>query len=524
LEDLISAPKLPPVVSIRSDDEGFYNIVPDNRQIVYEITRHVIEACGSNDIGFVTGRDDLKDSLERRAGFEDAMKEAGFEIREDMIFHGNYWVDQGPQMADFFIRGDGTVPRAIICSNDYMGVALMDELTKRGFRIPEDVMLSGVDNTYPSYSHIPSLTTSEIPADTLARTAVECLEKIDRGETVDIYINVPGKLIIRESTGGTFERDLYDAFASLDILQKTYYDKALAFVTLTSDFEDALSYSDAIKLALERLSDMKLFRKCYLCRYRENDREVIGIYEKGECTVTDIGFDASLLLPRKYEAKDHGVRIFLPVFYKNEVHGYAILELDPDAEGFFDERLEFLLMVFGQTLTRLHLYEKVFEAQDVMELYVRDSLTGLYNRRGFENTVSAMFRDSDPDTLKIAVASIDMDDLKIINDRFGHAAGDEAIKAMARCINDSLSGNEFAARMGGDEFEAVLILDGPGRIGQFIRSLRTAVKEVGIIPGTECNLSASIGTCEVPDWNSLMESMNKADKAMYIEKKIKKPK
>ena len=81
LENLTSASDLPPVVSVRAEESGFYSVVPDNRQIMYEISKYVIGKVKSNDIGFVTGRDDLQDSLERLAGFEDAMEEAGYTIR-----------------------------------------------------------------------------------------------------------------------------------------------------------------------------------------------------------------------------------------------------------------------------------------------------------------------------------------------------------------------------------------------------------------------------------------------------------
>ena len=110
----------------------------------------------------------------------------------------------------------------------------------------------------------------------------------------------------------------------------------------------------------------------------------------------------------------------------------------------------------------------------------------------------------------------------MINDNYGHAAGDNAIKCIAECIEKSLNENEFVARMGGDEFEAVLILDNPGRIGQFIRTIRGNIKEANQHIDDGYGLSASIGTCEVADWNSLMEAMNKADKIMYVEKKTKK--
>ena len=206
------------------------------------------------------------------------------------------------------------------------------------------------------------------------------------------------------------------------------------------------------------------------------------------------------------------------------MYGYCVLELelDPDTDSFLDEKLEFLILQFGQTLNRLSLYQKLGEANNVMELYIRDALTGLYNRRGFEKNISAMLKKRSTEEPVIAVASIDMDRLKYVNDTFGHSAGDTAIKAIGECISTSLTDGEFVARMGGDEFVAVLILSDPGRIGHFIRSVRKAIDNANQELNAGYTLSASIGISEVPDWNSLMESMNKADDAMYIEKKIKK--
>ena len=115
-----------------------------------------------------------------------------------------------------------------------------------------------------------------------------------------------------------------------------------------------------------------------------------------------------------------------------------------------------------------------------------------------------------------------MDGLKHINDTFGHSSGDEAIKAISCCIKAAVNKNEFAARMGGDEFEVVLVLDSPGRVGQFIRTLRKLIKEANSGHDWPYVLSASIGTCELTGWEDLLGCMNKADKAMYLEKKTKK--
>ena len=76
--------------------------------------------------------------------------------------------------------------------------------------------------------------------------------------------------------------------------------------------------------------------------------------------------------------------------------------------------------------------------------------------------------------------------------------------------------------MGGDEFEAVLILNDVGRVGQFIRKVRNNLKEINSSGKYKFELSASIGTCELTEWPELMDCMSKADKAMYLEKKAKK--
>ena len=76
--------------------------------------------------------------------------------------------------------------------------------------------------------------------------------------------------------------------------------------------------------------------------------------------------------------------------------------------------------------------------------------------------------------------------------------------------------------MGGDEFVAVLIMSDLGRVGQFIRNLRNEIRNVNREEKYPFELSASIGTCELTTWNDMIECMNKADKAMYLEKKAKK--
>lgn len=525
LLDVLSSLAIP-VVNIRSEEEGLYCIVPDNRRCMYDITKFVLSKCDTGDIGFVTGIPDLKDSFDRLLGFQDAMTEAGHPVHDSMIFHGNYWINQGPETADFFIKDDGTLPHAIICSNDYMAIALMDELIMRGYQIPKDTWITGFDNITSAAVHEPSLTTTEIRADSLAIAAMDSLEKLSHDRSSlgkNTSVTVPGQLVPRASTEDISpEVDNKQALQDNGNLHEAFYDRTRSFILMSSDFEDVFQADDSTRVAMSTLQELNIFKESFLIRNGEEMRTLCGYCTPSDSRMPQIEFPYSELIPASLESSEPRVRIFLPIHYKSEVFGYGAFVLDPDAKGFINEKLEFLMYLLGQTHNRLILFEKFNQASSIMDLYVKDALTGLFNRRGFEKNITGYFHKGVTQNHSIAVASIDMDGLKWINDNLGHAAGDEALKGIANCLQSVLKPGEIAARMGGDEFEAVLILDTPARIGHFIRSFRKAIENANNASTAEYKLSASVGTCEVTEWDTLMECMNKADKIMYIDKKEKK--
>ena len=524
VEDLLSDMEAPPVICIRAAIAGFYNILPDNRALMYEIAKHVISKCKTGDIGFVTGMDALEDSFERREGFEDAMREAGYKVSEDKVFHGNYWITQGPEMADFFIGEDGSLPEAIICSNDYEAIAICNELIKRGYSVPSDIMISGVDNTVEARDHIPSISTIEISNETLVNTAMRVMEDAIAGKKPELNTYMSGTLVPGESAGDEVaERDVYDTLCQQSVAASSAMDEKREFVVINALFEGALTKETSIKVTLDQFRSVPSIKSVYLVRYTENDRELCGYYtNKGEDHIEDISFSKDLLLPEGLENDDTGTRVHFALTYKNEVYGYAVMSFDMDIPEFINFKVEYILTQVGLSINKLEIYNKLFGISDVISLYIKDPLTGTLNRRGFDKRITEFF-DKEGNRIKdSAVVSVDMDELKYINDTFGHNAGDEAIKETARCIDNALNSGEFVARMGGDEFAAVLVLSEPGRVGKFIRNVRNSIRDFNQTGKYEWELSASIGTCDLTDWHGVTECMKKADKAMYLEKKAKK--
>lgn len=524
IEDITSAEDAPPLVCIRSGLPETYQVLPDNRQMMHDIAAYVISKCHSADIGFVTGNLAMPDSYERWDGFKDAMAEAGYETSDDLVFHGNYWITQAVETADHFIKPDGTLPEAIICSNDYEAIALCDELVKRGYSIPGDTLISGIDNTFEGENHIPSLTTIEIAKSDFVDAAIQALIDLKSGKKLDLNIPVPARMIPRESTGDpTGDRDIYKTLCTLTANASAAMDDRREYVILSAMFEGALTMKDLLYVALEQIREIPGITSCFLCRYKENDHELSGYFiDNGEIIVDKTSFDRNRILPAGIEKEDHGMYIGLPLSYKNEVYGYAIIVVDTTDYQFIDFKTEFLLTQVGQNINKLELYEKLFGISDVISLYIKDPLTGILNRRGFEKKITELFDKEGNPIHSLTIVSLDMDELKHINDNYGHLAGDEAIKSLADCITASLNGNEFVARMGGDEFTAVLDTSDPKRVGQFIRSMRDNIKNINESGRRPYTLSTSIGTCELTTWNDLMDCMNKADKAMYREKRSKK--
>jgi diguanylate cyclase (GGDEF)-like protein len=127
---------------------------------------------------------------------------------------------------------------------------------------------------------------------------------------------------------------------------------------------------------------------------------------------------------------------------------------------------------------------------------VTDPLTRVYNRRGFAERVEYEVTRHARSGARFAVVALDLDGFKLVNDRFGHAAGDEVLMDVAGALRATLRDQDTVARMGGDEF-CVLAPEtaGEGAHGLAAR-IERAVRDAtaGLAP-----LSASVGLAIYPD-------------------------
>ena len=151
----------------------------------------------------------------------------------------------------------------------------------------------------------------------------------------------------------------------------------------------------------------------------------------------------------------------------------------------------------------------------LLYLSLHDPLTGLYNRAYFEEEMARLNPQRQG---PISILVMDLDGLKIVNDTLGHQAGDELLRTAARLIRRCLRKEDCLARIGGDEFAAILVKTGTSAAQEICQRIRQAVedynqKEKPLIP-----LSLSIGMATTEGSLSLNEVFKQADNNMYREK------
>jgi diguanylate cyclase (GGDEF)-like protein len=162
---------------------------------------------------------------------------------------------------------------------------------------------------------------------------------------------------------------------------------------------------------------------------------------------------------------------------------------------------------------------------DLTLLQGQDPLTGLANRRGFDQVMELEVERSGRFKIPLTLCVMDLDDFKAVNDTYGHPCGDTVLKAVAALLLAETRMIDTAARIGGEEFAILLPGTGQVRAQKLLERIQAALQATDITCGDATfSVTMSMGVAsyrgkKVPDANLLMEE---ADQAMYRAKRAGK--
>ncbi len=157
--------------------------------------------------------------------------------------------------------------------------------------------------------------------------------------------------------------------------------------------------------------------------------------------------------------------------------------------------------------------------EEVYQLAALDPLTGLYNRRSGERRLAEEISRVQRHGQTLTILLLDLDELKYVNDKFGHPAGDELIKHFAERLNKAIRGSDVASRLGGDEFLVLLPECEPNDVRHVLGRLSGMKINFGgqtILPTFSAGWTNYIPG-ELPE-----QLMKRADAALYVNKRTRK--
>lgn len=311
-----------------------------------------------------------------------------------------------------------------------------------------------------------------------------------------------------------------------DYEQKKY--KAVLEKLKRMDFPSGyiMSYDDVITHKAE--NEWKQPDTLYVRAYYNKDDVYITDGNAKQFAAMDLFSCEMLPVGRRYDM------LLLPLFSREEQYG--ILLTESGAENF-----SYALQIAGQVSISMEVLEilrkqsaikqelemnlaKMEESNRILDVMSHsDSLTGIANRRGFLDTVNKIMRDENNYGKQAIAVYADMDNLKIVNDEFGHDEGDFALKTIATALSESFRQSDVVARMGGDEFAAFAIVSHDNfaeELKQRIHAILATMNE----NDKPYYVNMSIGTHEfvIGKDSNLDHILNAADENLYKEKKNKK--
>ncbi len=235
-----------------------------------------------------------------------------------------------------------------------------------------------------------------------------------------------------------------------------------------------------------------------------------------DCWALRLGRSHSVNSPSAFRCRHlHGTQpsICLPVHGQGQALGLLVLRVDANED--IKNRLTALASRIGPGFANLKLRESL------RSLALRDTLTGLYNRRYMEDALKRLFISSRHSDKPFSVLMIDIDHFKRFNDTFGHAAGDAVLAAIAKCIKGTIRTTDFACRYGGEEL--VVLMPDTRLDDAVVRAdaIRVAIRESNITHDGQtlpaCTASFGVAVSPVHGDNT-PDLFKAADAALYRAK------
>lgn len=532
-----------PTVSVEYEFDDITTIKTNNYFGMYELVTHMIEEHNVKEVVYIGGPKEHVESNIRLEATQKALNEHGISLQDDSIYYGDWGKLYPCTLIQDWIDKHNKLPEAIICANDIMAIGISNYLKDMGYKIPYDVKITGYDCTEYGQEYEPPISSVSHEWFSMGKKTFEVLIDKIKGVDIDEPEMMKTRFVCGASCGCSFNK--YIARAQIQI-GKSRRPEKLVGSECDSHFRHmylAIRKVDNADNMHNSISDLyghehwmvgKNFMLCLEPDIYDVETPEETLVSNGYSQYMDVicylrnGVPQSrtmmglndIIFSFCNETEEASTYIFVPLSNESKNLGFAVLNrnvdivLDYNLFSWTRHIIQYLEQ-FRQNITISNLTKKL------TELSVTDMLTGVYNRAGCERIAYPMLTQYYNDGLTGVVMIADIDRMKMINDVYGHANGDLALKTIAFVLKSELPSDWIVSRFGGDEFfiggklEEGLDLD---RIIDRITDRLECEKKRRKI---DFNLTVSIGYSVIRPENDINveKTLMEADKIMYFIKK-----
>ena len=534
-----------PAISLLEDLPGLYYSGLDNLTDFSILVEHLITEHGCRKLNYVGGSPRNQENQKRLLAYRKTLEKHGILFEPERVIERSFEIKTGIRAFTEFQQKD-LLPEAFVCANDNIAVGVCLTAREAGFSIPEDFLVTGFDNEDKASYCNPRITTADFSKTEIMYHAMELLVDIWNGQTdrrctytqaVHIFqescrcmSECPpdrGQYIIKRILSETRQSDMQNWMIDLNrfLLDCTSY------TNLTSHMQMWLHEHQFGNLYLLMNPDIFHLEKVdilpeipddiYRCVGYPDKMTVVHPVSDTEA-VMQLSITDGHLLPDITRTGDQNIFVFAPLHFREREVGYVVLQ---NCDYLLD--YQFLFKMLNSFRTALEsLYNKLVlckKNKQLSQLYIHDSLTGLYNRMAYEKLALPLFQKYMQKKKHLGILFVDADHLKYINDNFGHDMGNLAIRSIASAIHKSCPVCSVCMRYGGDEFVCVIPDFDLPRMHQLEKTILHALEEISDVSRFPFPLETSIGSVIADDAVfSLNDYINLADQKMYASKKARK--
>jgi diguanylate cyclase (GGDEF)-like protein len=312
--------------------------------------------------------------------------------------------------------------------------------------------------------------------------------------------------------------------------------REVAMTYLTIELNACDDLKDLHRVLVDKMPDTPTLRDYYLCLFEKGKDEngepvfaeemtdtaclVHAMRDRQDHGMPMITFDRKHLLPDMAERADEPQVFFLMLLHQREnAYGYAMFHYQPHEvpTNFFQH----WNVILSGALSNMHKRDELMLLYEERRLSsITDVMTRLLNRRGLEEQLTPVWQRLCSRWDNVAFVSFDLDRLKQINDTYGHQAGDFAIRLTGNAIRRAAPKEAILARMGGDEFLAVLPRANQAAADKFMEDFRQELKMLNRMENRAFNVEASCGATvfRLNTLSTIEECIQRSDEELYRQK------